>query len=455
MVELFAHQREALQRAETLDWKCGLWMEMGTGKTRTAIVAVQREQCQRVLVVAPIAVVGVWRREAALCGLALPFVDLTQGSKASRRELLRETGDAFVIVNYETYWREPLRAQILRWRPDAVILDESQRIRHRGARQSRFAHTLADKDFVRVRLALSGTPVTNGLQDAWSQYRFIKPDLFGPFTNFQSRYISMGGWMGRQIVGYQNVEEAHERIAAHSYQCPKDLAELPARMDVPVPVRMSDKTRVVYDELKKKSIVTLNTPQPAIAIARIAITLLLRLQQVACGFVTSDDGAVVELSTEKADAAVDLIVTAKENGERCVLFARFLHDLDALQAKLPGDVKWARFDGSLSAAEKQRVLDAFQLGRYDVLLAQIRTVSLGVDLTAASIGIFYSVGFSLDEFLQAKDRLHRRGQTRPVTYYHLLAGPGTVDTRIYGALQAKLNVAQAVTDLSYAQNLFS
>lgn len=464
-LHLFNHQQRGLARMHELRGCCGVFAGMGTGKTRMTLAYVEQSGGKRILVVCPLSVTGVWERESRLIGFAGRVIDLTElMSNGQRAAMMRRIGNAVVLINYESYWREPLRTEILKWKPDTVILDEVHRIRHRTTRHTRFAHELGNKPFVKSRLGLSGTPITNGLQDAWSIYRFIDRTVFpNRWADFEDQFIQIDPFPFKRIVGYKNEDRARMLIAASSFQCPKEEAnELPPRMDVIVPVRLSETTRRVYKSLKKDGIVELQNAQgePRVTMARIVLTLVLRLQQITSGFTTAflrdvenpsqaALGEEIELGTEKTQAAIELIESAKANGERSVVFARFRHDLQSLQRNMPKDVRYAVLDGSTPVRKRKEIQVEFQRGRYDVVLAMIQIASLGIDLTAANVGIFYSVGFNLDDFEQAKDRIHRTGQTKHVTYYHLQA-ENSVDQQVYTVLNEKLSLAARITSLATA-----
>lgn len=448
-----------------LDGCCGVFAGMGTGKTRMTLAYVEQSGRKRILVVCPLSVTGVWEREARLIGFSGRVVDLTEMMTSGQRaSMMRRIGDAVVLINYESYWREPLRTEILRWKPDTVILDEVHRIRHRTTKHTRFAHELAGKPFVRSRLGLSGTPITNGLQDAYSVYRFIDRRVFPTrWRDFEDEFLQVETFPFKRIVGYKNEDRARALIEASSFQCPKEEAnELPPRMDVIVPVRLTEATRRVYKALAKDGIVELTNArgEPRVALARIVLTLTLRLQQITSGFTTAflrdvEDprqaalGEEIELGTEKVDAAIELIEAAKANGERSVVFCRFRHDIQSLCNRMPKGIRYATMTGSTPAKQRKEIQSEFQRGRYDVVLAMIQVASLGIDLTAANVGIFYSVGFNLDDFEQAKDRIHRTGQTKHVTYYHLQAEK-SVDQQVYKVLDGKLTLAAKITSLASA-----
>lgn len=452
-VTFYPHQIEALRKVHSLDGKAGLFIAMGGGKTRVALAYASMRQCKRLLVVLPLSVASVWEREASLINFPLPIVDLTtRGTVASRSNLLRKTGDAMVIINYDSYWREPLRSTIDKvWKPDGVILDEVHRIRHRSSRKARFAHVLGGRDLL-VRLGLTGTPINNGVEDAWSIYRYIDPKVFGTrWAEFENRYIMMGGYPFPTIQGYKHEDEARAKIARTSYQWDDALPKPP---DVPIFVTLSGESNRHYQELRKHSITELENArgQPRTVIALLALTLTLRLQQITSGFTKTVNGEIIDVGEEKSDAVLELVQDASYQRKRVVIFARYIHDLERLREKLK-DFRTVTIQGGQTSGQRKQIVSDFDAGHYDVILVQIRAGGLGIDLASASMAIFYSVGHSLEDFNQAKGRLSGAlRQRHPVVFYHIIAR-GTVDEDIYSSLSADINVAHNVTDLRYALNL--
>lgn len=447
-------QKNAIRKIHALDGKAGLFMEMRTGKTRASLVYTEFRQCRRVLVVCPTTVIGVWQDEAAEIEYSLPVVDLwAAGTVRERAAALRKQGDGLVLINYESYWRPPLRGAIEKWRPDAVIFDEGHRLRHRGSRHSHFAHRLCDIG-IPIRLMLTGTPSNNGLQDFWSMYRAVDPRIFGKsYADFAAEYLIIGGYAMREIKGYRHVERASALIARTSYQALATHTH--QQEDVRVPVSLLDRT--LYDTLRKRAIVEVESlrGQKRQIIARTVLTLLLRLQQTTSGFVRpEDDGPTETVSTEKLDAVKELVADSLAQKRKVVVFARFLHDVESLKTAFGPRVRVAVLVGGQSPGARRKIIADFRDGKYDVVVAQIRVASLGIDLSSASVGIFYSLTFSLDEFLQAKARLLGRHQTRDVTYYHVVARD-TVDEKIYKALSKKIDIGSRLTDLHYSLDLLT
>jgi SNF2 family DNA or RNA helicase len=126
--------------------------------------------------------------------------------------------------------------------------------------------------------------------------------------------------------------------------------------------------------------------------------------------------------------------------EPVVVFCRFIADLEAVHA---AGNRLGRRVCELSGRRDDLV--AWQSGEAPILAVQYQAGSLGISLVRARYGIFYSLSWSLGEYQQARARLARPGQTRPVTFFHLIA-VDTIDEVMLRALGGKAEVIQAVID---------
>ncbi len=447
---LYPHQKRAILMVLRLAGRCGLFLEMGTGKTRVALSSARHLKTPRILVVAPLSAVGVWDEEIDAYCPELEFVDCTRGSNKRRAKALRDFGgDGLVIVGYESYWREPLRSAIIKWAPQLVVYDEAHRIKERRSKQTKFAHVLTRT--IPHRLALTGTPLPNGLQDAFAIFKAIDPDVFGPrWADFEDSYIVKGGYMGYQITGYRQQTKAEKLIADHSFRVTKKEAlDLPPQVDVKVPVVLSKKARRIYEKLRTQAIaeVTGNidgTEATGTALSRVVITNILRLQQITSGFVKVVDERIIDFDTSKIDALRDLLQDVMLSTDHVVIFARFTHDVDAIQETADKFGTTYILDGRVKHGVRGERIKTWQRDG-GILIGQIQVSSLAINLTAAHIGIFFSPDYSLTNYLQSRDRLHRIGQDSKVTYYHLV-GDDTIDQRIYAALASKEDVMRRLLD---------
>lgn len=457
-------------------------MEMGTGKTRVTLAYCEKSEAQRILIGCPISAAGAWRNEIKKLGLGWVGMDLTQGTLAYRASMLRKHAKRVqvVLINFNVLWapkgralrdtRKRVRSRanaqkslidaIDLYKPDTIILDEAHRIKGRSTRQSMYAAVLAKKPYVRRRIALTGTPIAQGIEDLFGIYRFIDPTVFGTrWATFQGRYLEMGGYYNHNIVGYLNEEEVKAKVDATAFTISKSEAlDLPERQDVIVPFKMSPKARRLYDKFKAEMLAEIEglgedgKPKSGIALARIMLTTIIRLQQMTSGFVNSEEG-IIDISTDKLDATADLVEDAIAEGQSVVIFCRFRHDVSKLTARL-AEYGCSRFTGGMSKLERDASLADFQAKKTKVFVADISAGSESIDLTVSSIAIFYSLNHALKDYAQARDRLHRHGQTKKVTYY-LMQATSSIDEEIFNRLQNKQDIARMISNLDYARRILS
>ncbi len=293
------------------------------------------------------------------------------------------------------------------------------------------------------RVGLTGTPFPHSPLDIFAQYRFLDARIFGhSFTRFRARYGVMGGWQGKQVVAYQNTEELAERFRSIAYECGADVVSLPETVDTTRTVVLGAHAARLYAQVARDFWAGVESGEIT---ASNALTRMLRLQQITGGSVGLDldagerpqDRRVEHVDTAKQDALRSVLEDLPE-GEPVVVFARFTADLDAIHAaaKAAGAESW-------ELSGRRRELEAWQHGAASVLAVQVQAGGVGVDLTRARVCVYYSLGFSLGEYLQSRKRTHRPGQTRSVLYVHLVA-EGTIDEQVYRALEARQSVIEAV-----------
>ena len=160
--------------------------------------------------------------------------------------------------------------------------------------------------------------------------------------------------------------------------------------------------------------------------------------QLLCAFIINDSHLVIPKHTEKAKLLQEFLESI-DPAEKVVVFCRFRHDLEEVQrvSSLLGRAS-GELSGSANDLEGGYLPDAI-----NVLGAQLQAGGLGVNLSSARYCVFYSVGYNLADYLQAKARVHRGGQERPVTYVHLIAD-NTMDDRVYRALADKKDVVDEI-----------
>lgn len=463
----YAHQKRALNKILRLDGRCALFMEMGTGKTKVAIdwagIGFYNAGVRRVLIVAPLSVLGVWprqiRQHSNVPSRAFRLEGSTRRRMATLARVLRhpdETKLTYLIINYEGIWREAdeggsVEASILAWKPDLVIFDESHRLKNPTSKQSRAGYRIGKA--VDQTLILTGTPITKAPLDAFGQFRVVDDKIFGrgdqrsDWKNFREKYGIWGGWGKHQLKGYRNLDELITKVRTWSYRVRKEQCfDLPPKLWVDVPVTLSDRSIELYHKMANEMIAEIETG--VISTAKIVLTKLLRLSQITSGFLKDENGVIRIFDDAKLRACKDLLHDLViEEGHKVVIFVRFIPDIERIAGELVKmKIKYRKLDGSVPGPLRDRFQREFQDGEeVRVFIAQIQSGSEGIELFAADCAIYYSMNNSFINYAQSQDRLHRPGAERheKITYYRLIA-PRSVDVLTYRALEEKKNIAKLI-----------
>ncbi len=420
-----------------------LAMDMGTGKSKVAVDLVVNWRCNMVLILCPKSVIPVWRREFRIhAGEDVMILDKGSVTRKTANALLyrekqsRTIDRCVIVINYESAWRPAFANWSLSVPWDCVILDESHRVKSHKSSVAKYVAKLGKK--AKHRLCLTGTPLPHSPLDAFGQYQFLDPGLFGTsWHHFSNRYaLKQNASIPQQITGYQNQEELTHKFGLLAYRVEaEDVLDLPAVQHHERACSLEPKAKRAYDQLHRDLITEVES---GVVTASNALVKLLRLQQCTSGFLVEDETNVVhEIDTAKAELLRELL---EDLNEPIVVFCRFVHDLLVVREITE---KLRRQYHEVSGAYKDLTDDATMLPDTDILGVQIQAGGVGIDLTRARYAVYYSIGFSLGDYLQSLKRLNRPGQTRPVNYYHLIC-EGTVDRQVYRALAKKEDLVNAV-----------
>tara|TARA_R100000315_G_C5192632_1_gene112455 strand:- start:277 stop:894 length:618 start_codon:yes stop_codon:yes gene_type:complete len=171
-----------------------------------------------------------------------------------------------------------------------------------------------------------------------------------------------------------------------------------------------------------------------------ALTQLLRLQQIICGYVKTDDGELREVSSNRLNTLMDIL---EETSGSVIIWSRFRHDIEAIQnaiAKTYGRDSVVTYYGGTSDADRIAAVERFENREARFFVGNPQTAGMGLTLVAASTVVYYANDFNLESRIQSEDRCHRIGQNNPVLYIDLVS-KGTVDEHIVKILQNKLDLS--------------
>ena len=411
--------------------------DMGLGKTvQTLALMLSDAPKGPSLVVAPTSVCHNWVLEAARFAPTLRLHNLS--TAADRAALVADLGPGDVLV--ASYGLLHTETEVLASRRFAVaVFDEAHNLKNAETRRARASKRI-DADF---RLALTGTPVENRLDELWSLFDTVTPGLLGTRESFQRRFsgpIEKGhGAPARQALKAILRPYLLRRTKAAV------LSELPPRTEMTLDVEPQPAERAFYEALRRQALDSLAGGDGPRGQKRIRILAeITRLRRAACNPALIDPD--IGIDSAKLAALLDLTDDLRAGRHRALVFSQFTGHLDLVEAALrERGSRVLRLDGSTPAKERARLVEAFQAGEGDLFLISLRAGGTGLNLTGADYVIHLDPWWNPAVEDQATDRAHRIGQTRPVTVYRLVVA-GSIEQQILALHAAKRTLAADFLD---------
>lgn len=428
------------------------FMDMGTGKTLTALnlIARKRRKISRVLWFCPVALKLSTQREIRehvtpeQCSIYV-FDDRTRSGHVP-------TALVYIIgiESMSSSARLKLMAAALADERSMVIVDESSYIKTHSALRTRWIIKLAER--CRYRLLLTGTPVSQGIVDLYSQMRFLSPDILGyqSFYSFARNHLEYSKKRKGLIVRALNQEVVAAKIAPYVYQITKEeCLDLPEKRYVEAWCSMTPAQRDLYERAKDELLLGI---QDRDIEAKDIFRLFTALQQITCGFwnriTHSGRGAgyvrteeLIEVPHGRLKLLAAKIDEIPQDAKVIIWtkYRRCIGEIAALLQERYGETT-SLFYGDLSEKERAAERELFR-GYRRFFTATESTGGHGLTLNEAHYSIFYTNGFKYSERAQAEDRNHRIGQEFPVTYIDI-GCDGSIDDRVVQALRQKKNVVE-------------
>ena len=465
--EPYDHQRRAVNaavRALVSDGYFALFMEMGTGKTKstldTAAVMAARGMVDGIVVVAPKGIMSTWVEEELPknfpCGYVTYHWDGRTNAKsdAEFRTVLAAKKFMAFVVNVEAFQRpndtlvRRLKAFIAA-RKVIVAVDESSFIKSPDAVRSKKLVGLGK--LVPYRMILTGTEIVNSPLDLFMQMKFLNPSFWGSMTYFifRARYAILideygsGGKIHKKVVGFQRMPELMGRIAPHCFRAlKKDCLDLPPEIYQDLVVALSPAQEKVYASMKRSLAAMIGD---TIVTAANKMALFTKFRQITGGSIITDSGIeVIEKDPPKLDA---ILADLEDTDEQAIIWAAFTHEIDMIvRALAPMGIAVA-FHGDIPDKEREAGKLAFQQGKARFFVANPAAAGFGLNLQNCHLDYTYSPVLSPAQTWQAWARNHRPGQTDKVVHKRL-AAKGTVDQRVWELLAMKTDIREKFQGLS-------
>jgi SNF2 family DNA or RNA helicase len=464
-IKPFAHQVTALERG----WQrpeFGLFMEMGTGKSKVLIdnlgMLYQAGEINFALVIAPKGVYRNWVAkeipEHMSDDIPHRVIRWVASPNKTQQAEMRSVGEEFdgltiFVMNVESF--SSIKGKNAgEWmgrafgRNGLIAIDESTTIKNHKAKRTKALMKIASA--FKYKRLLTGSPVTKSPMDLYSQCEFLRPGLLGydSYYAFQGRYAvmqrkTMGSHAFQQLVGFRNLDELTFKIDQFSYRVLKqDCLDLPDKIYTVRYVGLTKQQRDMYNSIKQHALVMLDDGELSTAPA--VITQMLRLQQILSGHLKTDDGDTIYFDSKRMDALKEIL---EEHDGKAIIWSRFRYDIQQITKMLNdtfGQGCAASYYGDTSDDERQRAVNDFQNSEHlKFFVGNPSTAGYGLTLTEADLVIYYANDFNLETRAQSEDRAHRIGQKNNVTYVDLIS-EGTIDERIVKSLQSKIDIGAKV-----------
>lgn len=461
----FAHQKQIFENTKDRAAYALLW-EMRVGKTKPTIDTAAFQYAEGNIgggfVSAPNGVHLNWSREAIPqhCPPRVrPHVFEWNAGRANTSkyrksfdEFLARDGLAWLCMNGESLITENAHAAIrefaVRRRPLAA-LDEAHMFK--TPRAMRTKAVLKMRPLFPMRRILTGTPATQGPFDLWSQFNFLDPTILGPtFVPFKQRYgvfkrVKYGsGPAFDELVEYRDLDHLYQRIAPHSSRLTQgEVYDMPAIVPMRQYFELAPHQRKAYEELKENLLLELESG--AVITAIMALTMLLRLQQISRGFVGNGPD-IHDLGSPRPSINA-LRGLVEQLPGKSVIWCRFTADVETVLAALREMGRNpVRYDGQVPQEDRPGIRAQFRDDpRVTDFVGTPATGGVGVDLSAADAVIFYSHGWNLAERLQAIARIQGPNQKSKSLLVADLVAADTPDARCLDAHARKEDLASIVT----------
>ena len=459
----------------------GIFSEMGTGKSLMCLMTAAHlyltGKIKRLLIVAPKGCYRTWTDSEIPTHLSedLPYKSAywsSYSTKEDKKQLaaLESPGEALriLVVNIEACVSEKtvnFMVDFMKKQATMLVVDESTTLKNPQAKRTKIMINVGK--FAEYRRICSGSPIPNGAVDLYTQTEFLQKNLLG-FTNFyafRNRFAVMqdqrfGQQSFKRIVGYRDMDALKALMNKFSFIIKKaDCLDLPPKVYQTVDVTMGPRQARAYNDMLQDAYVQLGDGSSVTA--QMVMTQLVRLHQIACGFLKPDFMDEVPFG-EPNDRVETLLSLLEQAPGKCIIWATYRYNVrqivDAIGKRF-GEESVVDFYGATSDDDRKYAKKAFQDPDSPVkyIVSNPASGKFGNNWTQGTTVIYFSNSYDLEFREQSEDRAHRIGQEGavhasgedPSVLYIDLVVKGTVDERIVKVLKAKKKLSNEVVQSNW------
>ncbi len=423
--------------------------DMGTGKTASTIwaldILLQHDKINCVLIICPLSIIyTVWKSEIETISHT-EGISIIHGPKNDRINAIY-TDAKFFITNHDCV--RGYESDIINRKFDAIIVDEVTAFKHTSSDRTKSMIRIANSKHIKILWGLTGTPITTGPVDAFGLGKVVNPkNLPTPYITKYRRMVEakIDMWNSIPLPGSEKIVDNILKPAIR-YK----LEECVDIKDISYSTRfveMSKEQEKMYAEILRHQ---LSEYEDGLVTAINAASKLSKLLQISGGSVIDEDKNIFNLPIKSRYNELKKII--EDANGRIIIICQFIGFVDRLYELLKSEgYNIEKIYGSISVKLRSKIIEDFQLKKVDIIVAQVRTLSHGISLTASNYMCFYGPIMGVENYLQAVKRIRRIGQDKKQHIIKLVSSKA--ETAAYKLLSKKENYGQIILDLYKTRSL--
>jgi SNF2 family DNA or RNA helicase len=459
--DAFKYQHDAYNAIKDLEY-AGIFFEQGLGKTKIAVDLtlywLTNKKVDTVLIVTKKGLIQNWVDELAFHTHIKPRV--LKGNLSNDVNVLNSPS-RLILTHFELLLNKEQSINLfLKCRNVAIIIDESAKIKNPTSQITQAFFRLSP--LFKKRVIMTGTPIANRPNDIWAQIYFLDS---GKALGTNYKEFSKNIKLSNDLYMDDSAQEDFEHEISTIYDKIRKfcIRETKKSSSISLPNKEYHYIETEWENSQYDLYQTIRQEEFAIIKkdgdltndnSEVILKRLLRLVQIASNPRIVDEG--YNLEPGKYRELINIIDTIQQKNEKCIIWTSFIENVEWLSKKL-SEYGAVKVHGGLKISERNASIKAFKEDpQKKILIATPASSKEGLTLTVANHVIFYDRGFSLDDYLQAQDRIHRYSQTKVCHVYKLIM-TDSIDNWVDSLLESKEMVAKYeqgdITYEEYKENI--
>ena len=412
------HQLQAYNHIQNMN-HFALYMDMGTGKTRTIFEYIKQKNIKKVIYFCPVSLKYTVKNEIIKHVKNPSYEIIDKQKKLKTRK--------FYIIGIESV--NSMRIYILLFylfkkldkENTIVIIDEASYCKNIFAKRTKKIIQLSLE--IKYKCIMTGTALTNNYQDLFSHFYFLNRNIlmYRSYYSFANRYLIYHNKHKNMIIGTKNINELMDCIKPYIFQIKKeDCLDLPDKIFKYRYFDMTKEQRNKYELRKEIFFYTITEIENLDWVSIEIFKLFNDLQKIVC------------IYQNRINCCLNILDEIQN--DKIIIFCKYLKDIKKLQEKIKRDIYI--YTGNIKLDNREKIINEFSKSKNGVLLITYGVGGFGLNLTFLNYCIFYNSLFKYELRIQAEDRLHRIGQNNNCIYFDIICND-SIDEKINKNLNSK------------------